>query len=454
MNRKQRRKLIVLSVVMLFTCVLCYSKFLSAAEGKAQNLVNCEDPSEWKGMVKVNTQIKRYGKGSFELYGKYATKIISSRMIPIDMNKTYTFSAWMRTLDKQLPASANMGLFMYDKNKKPILMRNVGISQGTETTLSTSVAKGAKELRIVKNAKWLNRTHAVAFNAEAEYQDLPNFDISSRIKNVIDEGEQYRIILSKALKRAYPAGTKVRLHFPFGVPFYLGADGWMPTEWKKFSVTMAGEALCGIPGNKFWQGTKYVRIFVWFGNWNRKPKKGARLLVDDIKFISSPTPRVKVVGNLEWPSQWRVFGPMCGDDRLNENRLNDIASKIKINGKKFIAKDVKTIDNKLDFQKIYGKFKMKRVAYVFGTIVAPQDGDVTLGMGADWWMQVWVDGKLICDTTASGNANWPPTISDHKRMIHLSKGKHILAVRFISGKGSSVLALGGPDQLRSKEKKK
>ena len=30
----------------------------------------------------------------------------------------------------------------------------------------------------------------------------------------------------------------------------------------------------------FWKGTAYVRPFIWFGNWNRLPKKGAKLLVD------------------------------------------------------------------------------------------------------------------------------------------------------------------------------
>jgi hypothetical protein len=50
---------------------------------------------------------------------------------------------------------------------------------------------------------------------------------------------------------------------------------------------MHGIAKSGTPIDKFWAGTKYVRVFVWFGNWNRKPEKGAKLLVDDIKFTES-----------------------------------------------------------------------------------------------------------------------------------------------------------------------
>jgi len=141
---------------------------------------------------------------------------------------------------------------------------------------------------------------------------------------------------------------------------------------------------------------------------------------------------------------------MSEEDTLDEKQLKTIPNEISIDGKRFTAEHIQAIDNKIDFRKIYKKFGVKSVAYAFGTIEAPENGKVTLGMGADWWMQVWVDGKLVCDTTATGNVNWPPAINNHKFIIHLSKGKHIIAVRFVSGTGSSVLALGGPDQLRKK----
>ncbi|MFA6568902.1 MAG: sugar-binding domain-containing protein [Victivallales bacterium] len=257
-----------------------------AIDGEVEHLVNCEDASSWEGMVKVNTEIKRSGQFSFELYGKYRTEIISLRMIPVDMQKTYLLSAYFRSLDGQLPASAFFGLRMYDENKNPITLQNVCVFDNTETTLASDAAKGSKELRITGNKNWLNVTHAaIAFNVKSNFCDLPNYDLSPQIGKVINDGATCRVVLKGALVKTYPRGTSVRLHTPEREPFYWVASGWMPTEWEKFSTTMSGEAQSGIPSDKFWPGTKYVRVFVRFANYDKIPQEGARLLVDDITFI-------------------------------------------------------------------------------------------------------------------------------------------------------------------------
>ncbi|MCK5844164.1 MAG: hypothetical protein KAG97_05605 [Victivallales bacterium] len=404
-------------------------------------------------MVKFNTEMKYSGKGSFVLFGKYPTELISSRMFSIDMKRTYTLSAWLRSMDDKLPASAFMGLRMFDENKKPITIKNVGVINKTETTLSSDAKKGGKELQVAKNGKWLDVKHAcVAFNAEPKYRDLPNYDLSSRIEKVIDEGEQYKIVLKNALRKDYPKGTRVRLHSPWGAPLYWVASGWMPAKWKKFAVTLKGEAHYGASSYQFWPGTKFARVFVWFGNYNKIPKKGARLLVDDIEFTSKPTKIIEILGHLKCSNKWSVFGPMSMNDALDEKQLKAIPNEICVNGKRFTAIHAKSVDNKIDFLKIYNSFPKNSVAYAFGTIETPEDGKVTLGMGADWWMKVWIDAKLVCDTTASGNGFWPPNISDHKTVITLNKGKHVVTVRFVGGTGSSVLAIAGPDQLRKIKK--
>ncbi|MFA6569119.1 MAG: hypothetical protein WCS96_12985, partial [Victivallales bacterium] len=118
------------------------------AEKKAQDLVDCKNPAEWEGMVKLNDQVKHSGKSSFELYGKYPTEIICRQMIPVDVGKTYVLSAYLRSLDKNLPASAFMGLRMYDKDKKPITLQNVHAIEGTETTLAADASNESKELLI------------------------------------------------------------------------------------------------------------------------------------------------------------------------------------------------------------------------------------------------------------------------------------------------------------------
>jgi hypothetical protein len=277
-------KLLLNEKILVLILGLGFLNSIGATE-KERLILTSKDVAEWTGMIKINPKIKRSGIGSFELYGKYPTELISKKMIPIDLNKTYKLSAWMRTLDRQFPASAYMGLRMYDKNKHAIYINNVGVCEGTESTLLKSKA-GTTELLVALNPNWEKQKYAaIAFNIEDNYQDLPNFNISPEIKKIIKEENNYKVILKTPLKKSYPAGTKIRLHLPWGVPLYSVTYGWAPTEWKQFSATLTGEALSGAPNDKFWRGTKYVRVFVWFGNYDRIPTKSARLLVDDINFV-------------------------------------------------------------------------------------------------------------------------------------------------------------------------
>ena len=74
--------------------------------------------------------------------------------------------------------------------------------------------------------------------------------------------------------------------------------------------------------------------------------------------------------------------------------------------------------------------------------------DLTFGLGADWWFQAWMDGQPMMDTLKYGNGVWPPSPSDYVKTLRVARGPHVLAVRFLSGSGSSVLAVTGPDGLR------
>jgi len=91
-----------------------------------------------------------------------------------------------------------------------------------------------------------------------------------------------------------------------------------------------------------------------------------------------------------------------------------------------------------------------KTAYVFLKLSSTKDQEVTLGMGADWWMQAWVNGKLIHDTTVTSNVHYPFSIWNHMLNVKLKKGENILAVRYIRSR-TSILALGGPNELRKPE---
>ena len=157
-----------------------------------------------------------------------------------------------------------------------------------------------------------------------------------------------------------------------------------------------------------------------------------------------------IKGNVDFPDQWTVFAPLDRRDGvLPVEVLKTIPETIALGERRLKAQTVNAAGGKYDFTPYFGVVREEKVAYVFLELPSPAAQDVTLGMGADWWMQAWVNGKLVMDTTATGNGKWPPSINDYRAAVSLRKGRNVLAVRFISGSGSSVLALGGPAELRA-----
>jgi hypothetical protein len=128
------------------------------------------------------------------------------------------------------------------------------------------------------------RNKGVAFNLKNNFEDLPNFDCSPQIENVVAEGKQYKVILSGPLNHDYPINTRIRLHTSYAAPLYWITHGWMQT-WKECLGVITGEAQSGAPVTSFWKGTKFVRVFAWFGNYDNQPKPGAVLLIDDIRLV-------------------------------------------------------------------------------------------------------------------------------------------------------------------------
>ena len=286
-----KKIIIAILAAGLVGCVTVKDKKIETVKckkGQVKNLIDCENPKLWKTKAKLNTEIKRSGKYSFETFGKYPTRTDFKKFIPVDPKKTYVLTSYMRSLAPKQPASGYMGLYMFDKNKKLIGYNQVAVYAGTESELIAPALKGSKEIIIKKNDKCLKLKYwAVAFNAKDKYADLPNSDLSPKGKTIKADGDKIKLTLLSPLKKDYKAGTKIRIHSPWGTPFYWGAQGWMPGEWKKFTVTLKGIAPYGVSNKHFWKGTKYVKPFIWFGNWNRRPKAGARLLVDDFTFTES-----------------------------------------------------------------------------------------------------------------------------------------------------------------------
>ena len=278
-------------MVRIFSYVLLISAFFLCGCSSARQLMQeIEKAEKWQGHVEFAPEYARDKGPCFVLYGKYPTRLVYKDFIPVDPGKIYTLKASFRTLDPNLPASAYLGLNLYDENKHIIGHYNVQACSNTDSEV-ISARKGDKFLtvRMIKNYDKIKYS-AVAFNTKKDFSDLPNYDISPQCaKMSADKDGNLRIDLKYPLKKDYKKGTPVRLHSPWSPSLYFLASGWMPAGDGRDCTAVLHGILNGpgVPHKKFWKGTKYVRPFVWFGNWNRLPKKGAKLLIDGFSFEES-----------------------------------------------------------------------------------------------------------------------------------------------------------------------
>lgn len=88
-----------------------------------------------------------------------------------------------------------------------------------------------------------------------------------------------------------------------------------------------------------------------------------------------------------------------------------------------------------------------RPAFLIQEFQAPQDGRMQIGLGGDWFYQVWVNGKKELDMMREGNFAFPISVSNVPLEIPVKKGKNVIAVSLLSGSASWTWCCGKPDKL-------
>ncbi|HWL53941.1 MAG TPA: hypothetical protein VNQ90_15985 [Chthoniobacteraceae bacterium] len=218
-------------------------------------------------------------------------------MIEVDLAKSYHLLAEMRSAEGLPPASANFGVYMYDARKRLISIRHVGVKEGTLTTLVKPVEAGSREVWLESGWHWVKPAHyhALAFGAKEDFSDLPNFTVSPQVEKAEKTPEGWKVTLKEPMTKSFPAGTTVRQHQAWEPGLHRVAQGWVPTAWTKYETVLHGEAPFGTPKDRFWKGTRYVKVMVRRWNWNRIPEKEAILYIRKISLrevptVSEPTP--------------------------------------------------------------------------------------------------------------------------------------------------------------------
>lgn len=259
--------------------------------GEFVNLVKNGDAetgnlNNWKGFDKVVSEGAHEGNGCFSRAGDSTVK--SSEFIPIDPDKTYVLSGWMRSVGKG-PSKLYFGLVPYDENKQWIERHHIEVIVGTETVLAEACGKGDMVVKIADGSKWKSIVHGrIAFEVDdsGEYADLPNRKVSSPgVTKTENKGDHWEIHLKNPCGQAYAAGVKVREHISGGTFMYHAASSKMvPAEWTLYSARLNGLSKCNEAAKKWWPGTRYVQI-LFLTNYQQKPE--FELHVDDVSLTES-----------------------------------------------------------------------------------------------------------------------------------------------------------------------
>ena len=153
-------------------------------------------------------------------------------------------------------------------------------------------------------------------------------------------------------------------------------------------------------------------------------------------------------GGLVLAPEWTVFGPCDKTDPAPATAgLAVCPATLRLGVRELVARQVKATDRGINLGELFGGHRERQGAWVYITVTAPRAGRYVIGLGADWWLEAFLDGKPLLSTLDTGNKrnNHPfikPNRNDQIAKAELMAGVHTLAVRVLSGSTGWMLDAG------------
>lgn len=173
------------------------------------------------------------GKTFFRAKGRLS--LISDATFKIDPDKYYVTSVKLRSATAD-STRALLGVAPVDAKGRVIGYVNRVTVPKSFTKLVKPCAPTDKSILVEDAVNWIKVNTAPAFNVKEDGSDIPCFSIVHNIKIVsIEENDDgYLVTFDQPLKKAFPAGTTVRLHRYGGAYFYdvnkMVSHDWV--EWR------------------------------------------------------------------------------------------------------------------------------------------------------------------------------------------------------------------------------
>ena len=158
-------------------------------------------------------------------------------------------------------------IIQYDAKGRKIAMGNVKTIAGTFTELLAPVTARDQTIR-VRDAKYWpkKRQLVIAFNAEKDYSDLPNYTLAWNTVVSIEEKEGESVITFQNPIPFSVQGGGVRLHENGGMMYPLGGRN-TTAAWQKMQGTIHGRERNSFSHNAWAPGAVKAKIGIMV-NWN------------------------------------------------------------------------------------------------------------------------------------------------------------------------------------------
>ena len=243
----------------------------------ADQVIDLSTPAAWTGKYMTA------GKDAGTLSVKVGVHAVGKNLYPIDGKHSYSFSGSVYSPKGKFAGATFAGFLFYDKDKKLISQTYAVSAPKSTTELVEAVKAGSDTIKIKANKQWKPLGHYwVGFNVQDG--KLCRDISSSTIKAIKTEGDTMIVTLKAPLRKAYAAGTKVRVQMS-GSYFYTDIVRKVDATEKKFVAKEYKQ-------KQFWIEAAYISPMILV-NWSLPAKydknnleviyKDLKLTIKDIK---------------------------------------------------------------------------------------------------------------------------------------------------------------------------
>jgi len=167
--------------------------------------------------------------------------------------------------------------------------------------------------------------------------------------------------------------------------------------------------------------------------------EGSKIYIGPL-LLQKALPKIPLALN----DSWDVFAKVIPPENYEK-----IPDGLNGDGKAGIVKPqkIKVEGNEINFSKLVSGFKSSDCAIIYNRFEAAKEGVMKVGFAADWWTEIYVNGKKIYDNLGPGNGKDTFTVNDHVVEFPVIKGENLLAVKVLSGSNGWRFIYGESENL-------